>query len=164
MRSMFVEFPDDQTCRTLDRQYMFGPSLLVAPVFTYSGEVSYYLPDGMWTNWLTGERANGGMWRNETHGYDSVPLWVPDGSIIVTNPGQTKPDRVYGEHTLVSVFLDEVASAHVVVSEIDGASVEFTARRTDRGVEVASSDGRAFSARLGSTGPVVQAQGGSVLL
>ena len=40
-RSMFVEFPDDPACRTLDRQYMFGPSMLVAPVFTYSGEVSY---------------------------------------------------------------------------------------------------------------------------
>lgn len=31
MRSMFVEFPDDPACRTLDRQYMFGPSMLVAP-------------------------------------------------------------------------------------------------------------------------------------
>lgn len=41
MRSMFVEFPDDPACRTLDRQYMFGPFMLVAPVFTYSGEVSY---------------------------------------------------------------------------------------------------------------------------
>ena len=41
MRSLFVEFPDDPACRTLDRQYMFGPSMLVAPVFTYSGEVSY---------------------------------------------------------------------------------------------------------------------------
>lgn len=41
MRSMFVEFPDDPACRTLDRQYMFGPTMLVAPVFTYFGEVSY---------------------------------------------------------------------------------------------------------------------------
>ena len=41
LRSLFVDFPDDPACRTLDRQYMFGPSMLVAPVFTYSGEVSY---------------------------------------------------------------------------------------------------------------------------
>ena len=46
MRSMFVEFPDDPACRTLDRQYMFGPSMLVAPVFTYSGEVSYRIRCG----------------------------------------------------------------------------------------------------------------------
>ncbi|NEG55584.1 alpha-xylosidase [Bifidobacterium platyrrhinorum] len=175
MRSMFLEFPDDPTCRTLDRQYMFGPSLLVAPVFTYSGEVSYYLPAGVWTNWFTGERARGGVWRQETHGYDSVPLWVRDGSVVVTNPGETKPDRTYGDHALVSVFLSDDADgagadgvegrAEARVTEIDGSSVTFTAVRTgDGGVEVRSSDGRAFAARLGSTGGIVESVGGVATL
>lgn len=163
MRSMFVEFPDDPACRTLDRQYMFGPSMLVAPVFTYSGEVSYYLPDGVWTNWLTGEKAQGG-WRKETHDYDSIPLWVRDGSVIVTNPGETKPDRVYGENALVSVFVDEVETADAVVTEIDGSAVTFTARRTPAGIEVASSDGRPFRARLGASGGIVDVPNGSVVL
>lgn len=163
MRSMFVEFPDDPACRTLDRQYMFGPSMLVAPVFTYSGEVSYYLPDGVWTNWLTGEKAQGG-WRKETHDYDSIPLWVRDGSVIVTNPGETKPDRVYGENALVSVFVDEVETADAVVTEIDGPAVTFTARRTPAGIEVASSDGRPFRARLGASGGIVEVPNGSVVL
>ena len=164
MRSMFVEFPDDPACRTLDRQYMFGPSLLVAPVFTYSGEVEYYLPDGVWTNWLTGERARGGVWRRETHGYDSIPLWVRDGSVIVTNPGQTRPDRVYGADALVSVFLADAESAEAVVTEIDGASVTFSARRTQAGVEVTSSDGRAFTARLGADGAIIESIDGSAML
>lgn len=163
MRSMFVEFPDDPACRTLDRQYMFGPSMLVAPVFTYSGEVSYYLPDGVWTNWLTGEKAQGG-WRKETHGYDSIPLWARDGSVIVTNPGETKPDRVYGENALVSVFVDDVETAEAVITEIDGSAVTFTARRTPAGIEVASSDGRPFRARLGASGDIVDVPDGSVML
>ena len=163
MRSMFVEFPEDPACRTLDRQYMFGPSMLVAPVFTYSGEVSYYLPDGVWTNWLTGEKARGG-WREETHGYDSIPLWVRDGSIIVTNPGQTKPDRVYGEDALVSVFVDDTESAKATVSEIDGSAVTFTAHRTPSGIKVTSSDGRPFRARLGAHGGIVEATNGNVTL
>lgn len=164
MRSMFVEFPDDQTCRTLDRQYMFGPNFLVAPVFTYSGEVSYYLPQGVWANWFTGEKARGGVWRNEVHSYDSIPLWVRDGSVIVTNPGETKPDRVYGTDALVSVFLTDVESAEAVVTEMDGSSVTFTARRTAAGVEVSSSDGRAFNARLGVDGEIVNAESGTVVL
>ena len=166
MRSMFVEFPDDLACRTLDRQYMLGPSLLVAPVFTYSGEVSYYLPDGVWTNWLTGEVAQGGSWRTETHAFDSIPLWVRDGSIVVTNPGASKPDRVYGEAAVVSVFLNDasIETASATVSETDGSSVVFTARRTGAGIEVSSSDGRAFRARLGSTGDIVAAGDGTVLL
>jgi len=136
---------------------------LVAPVFTYSGEVSYYLPDGVWTNWLTGEVAQGGSWRTETHAFDSIPLWVRDGSIVVTNPGASKPDRVYGEDAVASVFLNDasIETASATVSETDGSSVVFTARRTGAGIEVSSSDGRAFRARLGSTRGLGAAGGGA---
>ena len=46
MRAMLLEFPDDPGCDTLDRQYMLGDSLLVAPVFSHDGMVDYYLPPG----------------------------------------------------------------------------------------------------------------------
>jgi alpha-D-xyloside xylohydrolase len=46
MRAMPLEFPGDAACDTLDRQYMLGERLLVAPVFTPSGAVDYYLPAG----------------------------------------------------------------------------------------------------------------------
>jgi len=39
MRAMLLEFPDDPGCDTLDRQYMLGGSLLVAPVFSPDGTV-----------------------------------------------------------------------------------------------------------------------------
>ena len=55
MRAMLLEFPDDPACATLDRQYMLGSSLLVAPVFTPEGDVEFYLPEGKWTHLLTGE-------------------------------------------------------------------------------------------------------------
>ena len=44
MRAMMLEFPDDPACRYLDRQYMLGPDLLVAPVLSADGVVDYYLP------------------------------------------------------------------------------------------------------------------------
>lgn len=165
MRSMFVEFPDDPTCRTLDRQYMFGPNLLVAPVFTYSGDVEYYLPAGVWTNWFTGEKvaSEHGVWRNERHGFDTIPLWVREGSVLVTKPGAETPDYEYGKEALVSVFLDGTDAAEAVVTEADGFSVTFSARKTANGVEVSSSDGRAFTARLGF-GEVVAASEGRVML
>ena len=76
MRAMVLEFPDDPTCQYLDMQYMLGSALLVAPVFSETGEVAYYLPEGEWRNLLTGEFAQGGKWRKETHSYMSLPLWV----------------------------------------------------------------------------------------
>ncbi len=76
MRAMLLDYPNDRTCRTLDMQYMLGPALLVAPIFSDDGTVSYYLPEGEWRNLLTGEVAQGPGWRNETHDYFSLPLWV----------------------------------------------------------------------------------------
>lgn len=76
MRSMFVEFPDDPTCRTLDRQYMFGPNLLVAPVFTYSGDVGV-LPACWRVDQLVHRREGGFpsmVWRNDGMA-DTIPLW-----------------------------------------------------------------------------------------
>ncbi|HAJ35277.1 MAG TPA: alpha-xylosidase, partial [Chloroflexi bacterium] len=60
MRPMLLEFPDDPACDTLDRQYMLGEALLVAPIFTNAGIVDYYLPAGHWTHFLTGEVIEGG--------------------------------------------------------------------------------------------------------
>lgn len=79
---MQVEFPEDPAVAYLDRQYMLGPSLLVAPVFSAVGDVEYYLPRGRWTNWFTGELVDGGNWHHETHGFDTLPLWVREGATL----------------------------------------------------------------------------------
>lgn len=164
MRSMFVEFPDDPTCRTLDRQYMFGPNLLVAPVFTYSGDVEYYLPAGVWTNWFTGEKvaSEHGVWRNERHGFDTIPLWVREGSVLVTKPGPRS--RIA---SMARTRWRQCSSIRVTPLKRwlrrQTASVVFSARKTADGVEVSSSDGRAFTARLGF-GEVVAASEGKVML
>ena len=76
LRAMVLEFPNDPTCRYVDTQYMLGDSLLVAPIFSADGVVTYYLPAGNWKNLLTGEESSGGGWRTETHDYFSLPLWI----------------------------------------------------------------------------------------
>ena len=80
MRAMLLEFPADRTCWFLDQQYMFGPDLLVAPVFNAHGTVEFYLPEGEWTNYWNGEKVQGGRWITETHGFDSLPLYVRAGA------------------------------------------------------------------------------------
>jgi alpha-D-xyloside xylohydrolase len=104
MRSMVLEFENEPGCHYLDRQYMLGERLLVAPIFNENGESSYYLPKGIWTNYLTGEAVEGGTWRNETHGYLSVPLWVRENTILPVSNGEKRAEDSYGEDILLKVF------------------------------------------------------------
>ena len=121
LRPMVLEFPTDPACAYLDRQYLLGESLLVAPIFNDGGRASYYLPEGVWTNFLSGERIEGGRWRTETHGYFSLPLLAGPGSIIAVGAQDTRPDYDYADGVAFHVFeLAEGTAARAAVYGTDG--------------------------------------------
>ncbi|KAF4631753.1 hypothetical protein G7Y89_g6379 [Cudoniella acicularis] len=83
LRAMLLEFPDDPTCWYLDRQFMLGESILIAPVFEESGEVEFYLPAGRWTNFFTNKVKEGPGWFKEQHEFDTLPMYVRENTILV---------------------------------------------------------------------------------
>ncbi|MBV7672306.1 alpha-xylosidase [Streptomyces halstedii] len=122
MRPMLVEFPGDPATRTLDRQYMLGPDLLVAPVFTEDGEVEYYVPEGTWTSLLTGESVTGPAWRHETHGFDSLPVLVRDGAVLPWGADEGRPDGDWLDGLTLRVFGPSAAGRTVTVPDLTGAT------------------------------------------
>ena len=61
LRAMFYEFPEDETCWTLQDQYMFGDKYLVAPILHLNEwKRDVYLPAGSWKLTSTGEIFEGG--------------------------------------------------------------------------------------------------------
>lgn len=108
MRPMFVEFPKERSCESLDKQYMLGDSLLIAPIFKESGEVEYYLPQGKWFNILTNQVVEGGAWQKEVHNYFTMPMLLRPNSILAVGNCETKPDYDYshGVTLYLSVFED----------------------------------------------------------
>jgi alpha-D-xyloside xylohydrolase len=78
MRTMFYEFPEDAKCWNTGSQYMFGPDILVAPVFEpgqRSREV--YLPEKQaWKNAKTGEVLEGGQTVTVDAPLNEIPLFV----------------------------------------------------------------------------------------
>lgn len=92
LRPIVLAFPDDPAMTHLDRQYLLGPDLLVAPVFTAGGDVDFFLPAGTWTHLLTGERAIGPGWRRERHGFESLPLYVREGAVLPLGERDDRPD------------------------------------------------------------------------
>ncbi|MGP6175905.1 alpha-xylosidase [Microbacterium sp. A196] len=127
MRPMQLEFPDDPSVAHLDRQYMLGGNLLVAPVFSETGEVEFYLPQGEWTSLLTGEVVQGGGWRRETHDYTSLPLYVRPGSVVPWGAREDRPDYDYHDGLTLRVFRGGSGTASVTVTAPDGTSRTYTA-------------------------------------
>ncbi|MEV0090754.1 alpha-xylosidase [Streptomyces sp. NPDC050738] len=153
MRPMLLEFPGDPTARTLDRQYMLGPDLLVAPVFAADGEVEYYVPEGVWTHLLSGETVVGPVWRRETYGYDSLPLFVRPGTVLPWGADDQRPDGDWLEGLKLRVFeLGEGEDEAVVVTvpDLTGAvAATFAVVREGELVRVSGAGAEGVAVRLG---------------
>jgi alpha-D-xyloside xylohydrolase len=87
LRPIFMEHPEDPTSWYLDRQYMLGSKVLIAPVMRADGTVQFYLPKGEWVRFETGEQVSGGVWLTETHDYFSLPMFVRAGSLLPLSEG-----------------------------------------------------------------------------
>ncbi len=121
MRPMMLEFPDDPACDTLDRQYMMGESLLVAPVFHADSHVDYYLPDGLWTSLLDGRKVQGGRWQKETHDFLSLPLMVRPGTVLPMGQCDNRPDYDYTDGLELHVYqLTEGQTVVVKIPDLKG--------------------------------------------
>ena len=104
LRPMAAEFPDDPTCSHLDRQYMFGDRLLVAPVFSASGETAYYIPAGTWTHLQTGATVRGPAWVREVCDFLTVPVFVRPGSVLPIGSRDDRPDYRYDDDVTLRVY------------------------------------------------------------
>ena len=122
MRAMVLEFPDDIPCEDLDRQYMLGDSLMVAPVFTKEGDVTYYL--------------------RENYDFFSLPLFARENSIVAIGANNQQPDYDYGKDLTLHVFeLSDQASAKVCDSK--GNDMLSVSAVNENGVITFKFDGKA---------------------
>lgn len=104
MRPMILEFPEDPAVRYLDTQYMFGESLLVAPILNTDSIGEYYLPNGTWIHLLSGERKTGGAWYRESYSYFSLPLYVRENTLLAIGNRDDSPEYDYADQIEIHVY------------------------------------------------------------
>lgn len=145
MRPVAADYPGDPKARDLATEYMFGQSLLVAPVlkpmhcrggrldFERSGRYPVYLPEkSRFVDFWTGRAKVGGRAVNAAAPLDTIPLYVKAGSILPIaesvqyasgKPWKTLEIRVYpganGAFTLYEDEGDGYAYEDGFFSEID---------------------------------------------
>jgi len=98
MRPLVMDFSSDKTVENISDQFMFGPSLIVSPVYSYGARSrEIYLPAGNdWFDFYTGTHFEGGQKITVEAPYDRIPLFVKAGSVIPVGPdiqySNEKPD------------------------------------------------------------------------
>ena len=127
MRAMFLEFPQDRECRRQDFQFMFGPSLLVAPVVEQGATTrEVYLPKGRWYDWYTGEIYEGGRYVTVPAPLDKTPLFVREGSMVPTIPVVMNTQEAKHAPITLRCFPKNDHTVSYTLYEDDGISLGYT--------------------------------------
>ncbi|RSN60975.1 alpha-xylosidase [Amycolatopsis sp. WAC 04182] len=136
MRAMALEFPADPACAHLERQYMLGDSLLVAPVFSDEGEVTYYVPDGVWTDFFTGDEIQGPRWVTTVCDMLTVPLLVRPDTVLPLGAVDDRPDYDYADGVTLRLYRLEDGTR--ITTAVDGSTFRTRREGDDVHIEVDS--------------------------
>ncbi len=120
MKAMILAYPDDPAVKYLDQQYLLGESLLCAPVMNAEGTVDFYLPEGIWTDIITGKSYQGGTFIHRNCNFLEMPILAKQDSIII-----------YGDFKKSSAY-DYIQNAKAVIYNLsDGSTAEATIYNCD---------------------------------
>jgi alpha-glucosidase (family GH31 glycosyl hydrolase) len=82
LRPLYLESPELEEAYRHPHEYLFGDSLLVAPVLDPSGNQPVWLPSGDWLGFFNGKRYQGGSAFTAHYAVDEIPVFVRAGAII----------------------------------------------------------------------------------
>lgn len=83
---LFLDHPDEELLYHLDDQYLFGRSVLVAPIMNGEGSREVYLPEGQWVDFWSGATYQGKRWLRRSHPLETLPLFVRQGAELPVYP------------------------------------------------------------------------------
>ena len=127
MRALWMDFGRDPKVlsgEAATTEYMFGPSLLVAPVL-HQGQTTreVYLPAGTdWYNYWTGEKLNGGQTVTVQAPIDTIPLFVKAGSIL---PIGAPVESTHDQQAIAKIKVYPGADAAFTLYSDDGTTYAY---------------------------------------
>lgn len=116
LRGLFLDYPNDEKVYDLKDEYLFGPSLLIAPILNRDQRSrQVYLPEGEWFDFWTNEKISGGRTITAQAPLSHIPVYVKAGSLLpLADCAQfvgDKPEsritvRTYGDHGQFVLYND----------------------------------------------------------
>ncbi|HEX4283801.1 MAG TPA: glycoside hydrolase family 31 protein [Terracidiphilus sp.] len=87
MRPLVMDWRTDVDAQNIGDEYLFGPALLVSPVYTQGAtKRTVYLPKATWYDFWTGVKTEGGQRVEADAPLSKLPLFVRAGSIVPMGP------------------------------------------------------------------------------
>ncbi|CAN5789125.1 glycoside hydrolase family 31 protein [soil metagenome] len=119
MRGLAMDFATDSAVKNIGDQYMFGPSLLINPVYKYKANArELYLPNtNGWYDFYTGKYLKGGRKLNADAPYERMPLMVKEGSIIPAGPALQYTNEKPADVITLFVYTGKDASFNLYEDE-----------------------------------------------
>jgi alpha-D-xyloside xylohydrolase len=138
IRALVLDWPADPKARQMDDEFMFGDSILVAPIFAGEKSRLVYLPAGNWHDFWTHAKIRGGRTIEATNGVGQIPLFVKSGALLpLAEPVESiKPDTCF--NITVNIVGDKPAD--FVLYEDDGVTTAYATGEQNQIVLHASGD------------------------
>ncbi|XP_069784428.1 lysosomal alpha-glucosidase [Narcine bancroftii] len=131
-RALLFEFPEDRNTYSIDRQFLWGRSLLITPVLEPATiSVTGYFPRGIWYDFYTGSPlVSTGEYIKLSAPLDTINLHLREGEIIATQEPATTTWVSSGNSLRLLVALSQNTSAKGCLFWDDGQSLD-TYERND---------------------------------
>ncbi len=128
MRAMPLAFPNDPRSHDeqLHTQYLYGPDLLVAPMYWWGTSRLVYFPEGLWIDYFSGEQMRGPTHRRVPAPLDTVPVYARAGAVL---PLRVDPWTSSDEALDIHLYPGPSGGAFQLP---DGTQVESRAQAADR--------------------------------
>lgn len=124
-RSMAISYPHEDWVyqAQFHNQYLFGPSLLVAPVVSHQQYTKVHLPAGAWFSLYDGERFNGDSDVIVESPLHKLPVFVQAGSVVsMQRPVMHTKEKV--TELILHVYAGEANTSFDYYDD-DGSTFEF---------------------------------------
>lgn len=121
-RPLFFEEPDNSEVAEIDDTFLWGPNLLVAPIFE-KGQATrkFYMPKGNWFDFFTNEKYTGGKWMEVPASYENIPVYARGGSFIPMIEPIRNTEEYSSENLVIHYYFDpEIINSDFVMYEDDG--------------------------------------------
>jgi alpha-glucosidase (family GH31 glycosyl hydrolase) len=124
MRSLWLAYPEDATASLVEDAYLWGDSLLVAPVLEPGAtHRKIYLPHGVWWDYWTNARLDGGSEVTREVNLETIPLYVKAGAVVPVGPVKQYTGEMSTEPVVLRVYPG--ADGMMTLYEDDGVSFDY---------------------------------------